>query len=196
MPSTAPSRRMHAPEAVPHPRLRALSAVAILSLGALGCLGCLSGPYRTGAASLYAPDVHTVYVPMFESASFRRNLGERLTEAVIKRIEDTTTFKVVNTSNADSVLYGKLVNDTKRVVVENLYDDPRDLEINFQVLVTWTNRKGDAIREAALPAPPPSIDLGARADIIPEYGRSDASTQQEVIDRLAAQIVGLMEAPW
>ena len=47
-----------------------------------GCAG-----YQIGNQSLYPPEIHTVYVPMFQSNSFRRNLGERLTEAVVKEIE-------------------------------------------------------------------------------------------------------------
>jgi hypothetical protein len=31
---------------------------------------------------------------------------------------------------------------------------------------------------------------------VPEYGRSVASTQQEMIQKMAQQIVGLMEEPW
>jgi hypothetical protein len=31
---------------------------------------------------------------------------------------------------------------------------------------------------------------------VPEYGRSVVSTQQEGIQRMARQIVGLMEEPW
>jgi hypothetical protein len=31
---------------------------------------------------------------------------------------------------------------------------------------------------------------------VPEFGRSVASTQQEAIEKLAQQIVGLMEEPW
>ncbi len=55
----------------------------------LCCLLLLSGcaAYHIGNSSLFPPDIHTVYVPMFESDSFRRDLGERLTEAVCKEIE-------------------------------------------------------------------------------------------------------------
>ena len=64
--------------------------------------GCAS--YQVGSESLYAPDVATVYVPMIESDSYRRDLGERLTEAVIKEIELKTPYKVVGTPDADSIL--------------------------------------------------------------------------------------------
>ena len=53
---------------------------SLLLLG--GCAG-----YQIGNQSLYPQEIRTVYVPMFQSISFRRNLGERLTEAVVKEIE-------------------------------------------------------------------------------------------------------------
>jgi hypothetical protein len=40
------------------------------------------------------------------------------------------------------------------------------------------------------------VDVGQAAALVPEYGRSVASTQQEAIVKLAQQIVGLMEEPW
>ena len=165
----------------------------ILAIGGL-LPGC-AGPYRVGNDTLYPPDVRTVYVPMFESESFRRHLGEKLTEAVVKQIETDTPFKVVS-GGADSVLSGRIVSDTKRTIVENRFDDARNTEYNLQVIVTWADSKGRILGEQALPVSPELIDIGARSDIVPEFGRSVASEQQAAIDRLARQIVGLMEAPW
>jgi hypothetical protein len=180
------------PFRIPHSAFRIVPAIALLFVPlAAGC----AGPYRVGNDTLYPPDVRTVYVPMFESESFRRHLGEKLTEAVIKQIETDTTLKVTNGA-ADSVLSGRIVSDTKRTIVENRLDDPRNTEYNLQVLVTWANNKGGILREQAVAVPPELIDIGARSDIVPEFGRSVASQQQAAIDKLARQIVGLMEAPW
>ena len=93
---------------------------ALATLGTLGLGGCAG--YRFGAASLYPPDIQTVYVPVFESNSFRRNLSEWLTEVVCKEIELKTPYKVVGTPQADSVLTGKLISDTKRVIIEDKFD--------------------------------------------------------------------------
>jgi hypothetical protein len=165
--------------------------VAIL----LGLLPACAGPYRVGNNTLFAPDIRTVYVPMFESDSFRRHVGEKLTEAVCKRIETDTPFKVVR-GGADSVLSGRIVKDSKRTIVENRFDDARDTEYNLQVVVTWANRRGEVLGEQTVSVPSQLVDVGARADIVPEFGHSVASQQQKAIDRLARQIVGLMEAPW
>jgi hypothetical protein len=47
-----------------------------------------------------------------------------------------------------------------------------------------------------VPVPAASVDVGQAAMLVPEYGRSVVSTQQEGIQRMARQIVGLMEEPW
>jgi hypothetical protein len=179
------------PFRIPHSAFPILFSAVLLVTLASGC----AGPYRVGNNTLYAPDVRTVYVPMFESDSFRRHLGERLTEAVVRQIETDTPFKVVS-GGADSVLSGRIVSDTKRTIVENRLDDPRDTEYNLQVIVTWADSKGRILGEQAVAVEPPLIDIGARSDIVPEFGRSVASQQQAAIDKLARQIVGLMEAPW
>jgi hypothetical protein len=157
-----------------------------------GCAG-----YRIGNWSLYPRDVYTVYVPMFESTSFRRNLGERLTEAVMKEIELKTPYKVVGNANADSILSGRIVGETKRVVAENTYDDPRQLEVELQVEVSWLDRHGAELREAAtIPLPPELTMVAGSSGLVPEIGQSVATAHQQAIGRLAEQIVALMETPW
>jgi hypothetical protein len=138
---------------------------------------------------------------MFESNSFRRNLGEKLTEAVIKEIELKTPFKVVSTPDADSVLTGRLVSETKRIVVESPTDESREVEVNFRAVVKWTNRRSNVVeREGEIPIPnmalPAVADAAQTASFQPEIGQSVATAQDKAIQRLAEQIVGLMEQPW
>jgi hypothetical protein len=167
-----------------------LAAWALLVAG-----GCAA--YRFGAASLYPPDIRTVYVPVFESNSFRRNLSELLTEAVCKEIEKTTPYKVVGTPDADSVLNVKLMTDTKRVVIEDPFDQPREVEVNLSVEVRWVNRRGDLLNEAMpTPAPQDLATLSAPGNLVAEYGQSVSTAQLQAIQRLAVQIVSMMEMPW
>jgi hypothetical protein len=169
---------------------------ASLLLAALTTSGCAA--YRFGNETLYAPDVQTVYVPMVESDSFRRDLGERLTEAVVKEIESKTPFKVVGTPDADSVLAARLVGERKHVTVENQNDDPRAIEVNLTAEVTWQNRRRQPICPPATIAVPPELFLpiAQTAALLPEAGQSVASQQQVAIERLAQQIVSTMEEPW
>jgi RNase P/RNase MRP subunit p29 len=177
-------------------RCRFLVCLAVLAVGTAGC-----ATYRFGNNTLYAANVRTIYVPVFQCDSFRTtpaiDIGERLTEAVCKEIEKRTPFKVVGSeSAADSVLTGRVVADTKRMVVESPTDQSRQVEMNYQVLVTWADRGGTVIASGDVPLPAATVDVGQAASLVPEFGRSVASTQQEAIIKLAQQVVGLMEEPW
>lgn len=157
-----------------------------------GCVG-----YNVGTGSLYAPDVATVYVPMIDSDSYRRDLGERLTEAVVKEIELKTPYKVVNTPTADSILSARLINDTRKVIVENAFDDQRVSETEIRAEVTWLNRRRLPMGPPqSIPMPPELVAMNETSNVIPEAGFSVATSQQQAIQRLAQQIVATMEAPW
>lgn len=180
------------------PRIAARHTTRGLVCLVLVTTGCAS--YRFGNGTLYAPNVRTVYVPVVQSESFRTvpavDIGERLTEAICKEIERRTPFKVVSSPSADSVLTARVVADTKRMVVESPTDQSRMVELNMQVLVTWADRGGAVLASGSVPMPAASVDVGQAAMLVPEYGRSVASTQQEALREMAQQIVGLMEEPW
>jgi hypothetical protein len=174
------------------PRQTFAAELAVSLLMLTGCAG-----YQVGAGSLYAPDVSTVYVPMIDSDSYRRDLGERLTEAVIKEIELKTPYKVVSTPDADSILSARLISDTRRTLIENAFDDPRLSETELRAEVTWLNRRRLPIMPMqAVPVPPQLIPISQTSTLIPESGQSVATSQQQAIERLAQQIVSTMEAPW
>lgn len=171
--------------------LRRASRAIFLAMIALPWLGCAG--YQFGTASLYRPDIRTVYVPVFESDSFRRYLGERLTEAVVKTIELRTPYKVVDDLNADSVLSGRIVEDQKRPISEDLDDQPRDIELGLLLEVTWRDRRGVPLGPATSL---PLLGVVQAVHFIPEAGQSITVAEQEAVERLAEQIVAQMEAPW
>lgn len=157
-----------------------------------GCAG-----YQIGTRSLYRPDIRTVYVPMFESDSLRRNLGERLTEAVAKEIELKTPFKVVHRPDADSVLSARITSETKRVVSEQVNDIPRNIETDLIVQVNWYDRRGELlIQDSQFTFSPMAFSAAQSSDFTPEGGQSVATAHQEAIQRLAEQIVSQMESRW
>jgi len=138
-----------------------------------------------------------VHVPVIQSNSYRRYLGERLTEAVVKEIELKTPYKVVDSESADSVLSVKLVSESKRILAENFYDEPRDIETDFFVQLSWIDRRGDLIMSHNdVPAGPLLLNISQTANFVPEAGQSLTTAQQEAIQRLAEQIVGQMELVW
>ena len=92
--------------------------LGLIILTSVGCTG-----YQLGNQTLFRPDIRTVHVPIVQSESFRRGLGERLTEAIVKEIELRTPYKVVDASNADSIFQARLVDEHKRVIAENQFDE-------------------------------------------------------------------------
>lgn len=168
----------------------------LLAVLATACLPTGCACYRSGTDSLYPADIKTVYVPVFRSRSFRPFLGERLTEAVVKEIDEKTPFRVV-TANPDSVLEGEIVAETKRVVVKAPTDEAREYEVNFTVQVTWTDSRGATLRDTQSVAIPASlVSVMETTGTVAEVGQSLSSQQQKAIEQLAEQIVGLMEVPW
>jgi len=170
-------------EALQTHRRGAMLLVALLTGVILTIVGCAG--YQIGNRSLYRSDLKTVHVPIFQSNSLRLDLGEWLTEAVVKEIEQRTPYKVVSTPLADSVLAGRLMWDTKRVLSENYNDFPRDLLLTLNVHVTWIDHRGQILMQEIV-----RMD----SDYVPESGQSITSAKQRVMQRLAAKIVSDMEA--
>lgn len=159
---------------------------------ALGCAG-----YHIGARTLYPPDIETVFVPIIESNSYRRNLGEWLTEAVVKQIEAVTPFKVVGTNAADSELSCRIISDTKQMAMESPTDEGRELQVGWQVSVEWLDRKGDLVKPSQqIPMPQSLNTIQDGASMFPELGQSITTANQTAIERLSRQIVSMMESPW
>lgn len=154
-----------------------------------GCAG-----YQIGSGQLYRPDIRTVYVPPFRSNSFRRGVGELLTEAVIKEIEDQTPYKVVQSTDADSTLIGTVTDYRKQVQAESAFDTPRDLNTQMVVELTWTARSGELLIPKVT-APIAVFQLAATesANFVPEGGQSFATAELEAVEDMAKKIVAQME---
>lgn len=165
-----------------------------LCLGLLLLAGCAG--YQLGNAGLYPADIHTVYVPIFESATFRRNQAEWLTEIVAKRIEARTPFKVVGTPNADSVLSGRIVAESGSITIKNQFNDPREVQAQFLVEVQWVDRHANQLARSCVSLPPELAQVQGTGTLVPEVGQSVATAEQAALEKIADQIVGMMENPW
>lgn len=168
----------------------------IVTLGVLSLSGCAS--YQIGQQALYRPDIRTVHVPIFESDSFRRNLGERLSEAVAMQIAMRTPYRLADAATADSILRGRIVTETKRMIAEDQFDQPRVLETDLVCQIDWIGPQGELLaHNLSVPLDDYLLVVGQSEQLIPEGGQSISTTHQEAIERLAEQIVGQMEiAPW
>jgi len=184
----------------PSPRANATTpfrpaAVFLLATIAVCLTGCFG--YQVGNHTLFPQHVRTVSVQMFHSDSFRRNIGEQLTEAVAKEIENRMDCKVVDSTEADATLAGRVVSATKNGLTETRNDDLREIEYNLYILVEWHVHGSPAGPQGEMVAIPSSLlEFNRASSLVPEVGQSIATAQQKAIQRLARQIVDQLETPW
>ena len=115
----------HTPQLPVQTSLKAIRRRELLaSIGGLALAGIAGCGYSVRPP--YNNEIRTVYVPIFRSLTFRRDLNLMLTEAVAKEIEKRTPYKVVGTPDgADSSLTGEVTYADKNLVVENPQNLPR-----------------------------------------------------------------------
>jgi hypothetical protein len=161
------------------------------------CVGMVSGcGYMVGSS--FPADVRTISVPVFTSKSFRRDAELLLTEAVHKEIQKRTPFRLINDGPAaDTRLTGRIVDVRKDVLGESPQDDPRELQVSFAVDLLWEDlRNGRVIAQQRMSLPTEFVQLRSEATMAPEVGQSLATATHAATQRLATQIVNMMETAW
>ena len=187
------NRFFNAPSCVSSAALTSgLLMMMALAAGLPGCAG-----YQLGAASLYRPDIRTIYVPIIRNDTWRPWLGVQLTEQVQKTIQQRTPFRIVNDPSADSILTCRVIDETKRVITETINDDPRALDAKLSVQLTWVDRQNNVLMENHFVPPDDIAFLFAHGvDFVPEAGQSISTAHMRAIERLAEEIVSQMEVRW
>jgi hypothetical protein len=140
---------------------------------------------------LYPDDVETVYVKMFDSLSFRRGHEYVLTDAICKKIESQTPYKIVSDMNlADTVLSGQISNIGAGVLATDRYSGrPLEYEVLTEVTVKWKNLKTGKLlidNKTAKATGTYSTQLGQDF----EYAANVA------VNKAADRVIELMESPW
>ena len=154
-----------------------------------GCGYMLGGGYPT--------DIRSVHVPTFTSEAYRRGFEMMLTEAVQKQITLRTPFEVTRGPDAQTRLVGHLRKINKKQTNQNRYDDPRGLGLMFAIEVRWEDTTtGKVLNQDTIPLDVQTAQLISEVTFTPESGQSLATASQELVDQLARQIVGMMEATW
>jgi outer membrane lipopolysaccharide assembly protein LptE/RlpB len=169
---------------------------SLLTVFLVTATACLSGcGYTIGNA--YQSDISTVYVPIFTCEDFRRGVEFQLTEAVQTQIKQRTPFRLAKDETADTKLTGKIKSIHKNVLGTTAFNDPRELQIQYAVEVTWEDlRTGRILAQQQVKIEPEVAHLIATGDFAPEVGQSLATATQSAIDKMARNIVDMMQAPW
>ncbi len=151
----------------------------------------LAGCQGYSNKSLYPQDVSTVYVEMFDNQSFRRGIEFELTDALAKRIESQTPYKIVsNRDKADTVISGHIT-QARLTVLTTEREIGRALEknIELQAVVNWKNlRTGELLID--------NKTISASASYSEWQSQSLAYGTTLAANSLAERIVQQMESKW
>jgi hypothetical protein len=194
--------------------LRGVGGLLLTAL-AVALAGCTGDGHFTlfGYTTVpnYDQGIHTVYVPIFKNVSYRRGLEFYLTQAIVREIEAKTPFRVTDCrERADTELIGTIVGQTKSPVVLNQLNEVRNVEMTLTVELYWKDLRaghvGDPLslnkpRRADEPPlkpgdPQPPVIVQSLAQFTPEVGLSRATAEKDMADRIAVQIVSMMEKAW
>ena len=170
--------------------LKSLIAIALTAAVVAFAAGC--GNYTM--ADQYRSGISTVFVPIRTRGQkvYRRDLEQRLTEAIVKRIELDTPYKIVAKGRADTVLRGKIKLIEQRELSSNpATGRPAELEITFTLAFTWQDlRSGKVLVDHA--------NFRVVDSYIPPepIGEDFFQGSEAVINRIAHRVVETMEADW
>jgi hypothetical protein len=141
--------------------------------------------------SLYPGDVGSVYVEMFDNKSFWRGVEYELTDALAKRIETETPYKIISSRDrADTIISGQIVSvDESWLSTERQTGRPMEKEVELRAVVNWKNLKtGELLIDNK------SVSASASYSEWQEQGFRYGSTL--AANNLAQRIVELMEKEW
>jgi len=160
------------------------------------CAGCTNTDPSENYTlrSQYRGGIRTIAVPIWRRASqeYRREIESKLTEALVKRIESETPYKVVDKSRADTQLSGVLRSVNQHV----LSFDPRtgrarEIQLRLAVDFTWKDLRTGQVLLARK-------NFAVTAEYIPErpFGEDFFLGSQDAVNTLAQRVVEQLAEPW
>ena len=152
-------------------------------------IGMLSGcGYSTQRP--FAQGVRTVHVEMFQNRDFRKDLEFPLTEAMIKRIEMDTDYRIAPRSQADTIVSGEIVEIRQNTLGDDFRTDlPRETAATFVVSFRWKDqRSGKILAEHQR--------VSYTTTYITPAGESFFDGARRGVEGVAEQLVEAMESTW
>ncbi len=164
-----------------------LSSVLAACLGLAGCAEM--GGYTNH--SLYTQDVGSVCLEMFDNQTFWRGVEYALSDALAKRIEAETPYKIISsTDRADTVMSGQIVRVTESVLTfERELGYALEKQVQLNAVVNWKNLKTGQLLIDNKPV--------TAVATYSEFQKQDFGYASALAaNKLAQKIVELMEITW
>jgi hypothetical protein len=141
--------------------------------------------------SLFPGDIHSVCLEMFDNQTFRRGVEYELSDALAKRIEVDTPYKIVSDSDrADSVISGQISSIGQSALsTDRETGSVLEREVEIRAVVNWKNLKtGQLMIDHVRVSASASYSTYQQQDF--KYASTLAA------NNLARKIVELMERKW
>lgn len=164
-----------------------LAITFVFILFSLILFGC--GGYSN--KSLYPEGIESVCLQMFENDSFRRGVEYELSDALAKRIEAQTPYKIISSRDrADTLISGKITNvDSSVLSLDRETGRAIEKEVRLVALVKWQNLKtGELLLD--------NVPVSASADFSEWQNQSFDYAAGLAANKLAQRIVEKMEKKW
>ena len=105
--------------------MKRIPTISLALLWAISIMGCATTDPKSGytSRSLFDESIKSVEVRIFSTKEFRRGLEFELAEALVKRIEADTPYKVLKGLQADTILEGQLITVRQAVLADEYNSD-------------------------------------------------------------------------
>lgn len=174
----------------------------------------------------FDPSVRSVYIPVFKNTTFHTNpyrgIEVDITQAIVEELNRRRSpIRVVSDCDrADTELVGSIILLQKIPQNRNLQNMNREYDLQITVEVVWRDLRSGRIltgtRPPAQEGPQPNafdptlqppgppqpvlvpapVQVTAVGRAITELGESSTTAEKTAVERLARQIVNMMEQPW
>ena len=171
-------------------KLSALSFACALAAMVSALTGC-SAIKGYSNETLFPQDVSSVCLQMFDNRTFRRGVEYELSDALAKRIEADTPYKIVSSSDrADTIISGQITSIREIALsTEREMGTVLEKELEIRAVVNWKNMKtGELLMDSRSVRASSTYTAYQMQDF--KYASSLAA------NNLARKIVELMESKW
>lgn len=165
---------------------------AVLAVCVVAAPGCASDPakgYTFGGE--YSKEIRTVAAPIWENRTREPELAAMLTEAIIKEIERSTPWRVVE-SGASATLTGVVTDaDLRRLGRDSTTGLMQELAFDIAVDFTWTNNRNRRVLVER-------SGFRAQGQFVPARGANEPIDVGRLgaIDALARAVVAELRSDW
>ncbi len=138
----------------------------------------------------FSTDIQSIHVEMVQSKEFRRELEFRLTEAIVKRIEMDTPYRIAPRRIADALMTGEILSVDNRTFGDD-FDTNLPREIGSTIVVRFRfqdMRTGEILAQRRR--------FVYQTSYIPPVGETFDQGMTRGLEGLAEKMVESIESDW